>query len=86
MSALTASPGRSYLTGMPVAITVHDDGTVTLTVYAEDIVEAVSDSDDDDIEDAPDEATRLTDAATAGAALTATGTTAHTIRLIPKGA
>ena len=71
----SSSPSRSYLVGLPVTITVHDDGTVTATVHTEDIVEAVSDYDDDN---APDGATILADAATAGQTMTLTD---YTIRI-----
>lgn len=80
----SSSPGRSYLVGLPVSINVHDDGTVTLTVHAEDIVEAVAD--DDNPEEGSDLAQQVADSATAGAALSATGTTSFTIHLTPKGA
>lgn len=81
------SPGRSYLVGMPVSVNVHDDGTVTLTVHAEDIVECVADYDDGDQPfDRAAYALQVNDAARAGKALDATGTTSFEIHLTPKGA
>jgi hypothetical protein len=82
----SSSPGRSYLTGMPVSIEVRDDGTVSLTVHAEDIVECVADYDDTYDAEPISEAQQVADSATAGAALTATGTTSFEIHLTPKGA
>lgn len=71
----SSSPGRTYLVGMPVSITVHDDGTVTAAVHVEDIVEDISDYDD---ENAPPAEQILADAATAGRAATLT---TYTVRL-----
>lgn len=64
----SSSPGRDYLVGMPVLVTVRDDGTVHLEICAEDIVEAVADC--DTTEDVSDDQ-RVADSATAGAAFTA---------------
>lgn len=61
----SSSPGRTYLVGFPVVVTVHDDGSIDLEVCAEDIVEAVADDDND--EDA-DPAQQVADSATAGLA------------------
>jgi len=37
------SEGRTYLLGLPVTVTVHDDGTVDVMVYLEDGSEAIRD-------------------------------------------
>ncbi len=59
------SPGedRTYLVGFPVVVTVHADGSISLEICAEDIVEAIGD--DDEYDATPQ---LLADAATAGRA------------------
>lgn len=59
--------GRAYLVGFPVVVLVHDDGTISLEVCAEDIVEAIADFDDDEITNARQEQANR-DSVTAGIA------------------
>lgn len=52
-----------YLVGLPVGVHIAEDGTVTLTVYAEDLVSAIAE--DDATEEHRDAASRFLNAGTA---------------------
>lgn len=42
-SVTAKSEGRTYLLGLPVSVTMHDDGTVEVQVHLEDASEAIRD-------------------------------------------
>jgi hypothetical protein len=64
----SSSPGRSYTVGIPLGLTLNDDGSIDVVAYLGEVNEAIADGEgNDDIDDD----TAVADAATIAAAIEA---------------